>query len=580
MPSRYGKRIFQRAIETARMLVIGQLEGSVRSRFPYLIFVIASFGLAFLVSGIAQVKEKPPLHGYPQDWTHRHIVFSRKSLSSLPQLAAIEPRVLQQALRQAEPYLRATWKGIPSGRLGESFDGTGRDWNVALGIGRVNFGMSPAKYGFDPSAPPSCSDDFVTFGLNVAGVTGGQANMVAFNNLYSGSGGICTGPTILFAYNTTTGTNGRVMTSPVLSLDGTKIAFVESATSQSIFHVLTWATGTGNGTSATNSAVPGVGNTASMTSLTYATTTTDTRSSPWIDYINDVAYVASDNGKLYKITGVFNGTPALAGAPWPVTIFAGRHFTGAVLDQFTGNLFLGDGQGVLYSLNAANPTGSLKSLAVGLSGQRNPAILDAPIVDASDGTLFAISSNDGTSAVIVQADTATLTSLTKVRLGQGSTAGTNVNLYDGAFDNNYFNDPSTGTMFVCGTGAADNTPRGYTLNFTGKILNPTPLSQTQLLTSARSRCSPISEFFNPNIGVGGTDFFFLGLTADCLGANTSGCIMARPNPGTVITLNETGGTSVIITDNTSTLGQASSLYFTNQGGNPARAVKLTQNGLQ
>ena len=98
----------------------------------------------------------------------------------------------------------------------------------------------------------------------------------------------------------------------MLSLDGKKIAFVESAGTSSIFHVLKWATGPGNGTSPTVSAVPGVGNTATMTSLTYAAANTNTRSSPWIDYAQDVAYVGADNRRLYKITGVFNGTPTLA----------------------------------------------------------------------------------------------------------------------------------------------------------------------------------------------------------------------------------------------------------------------------
>src|SRR6266581_8861055 len=38
---------------------------------------------------------------------------------------------------------------------------------------------------------------------------------------------------------------GRILTSPVLSLDGKKIAFVESTATSSIFHVLTWATDAG-----------------------------------------------------------------------------------------------------------------------------------------------------------------------------------------------------------------------------------------------------------------------------------------------------------------------------------------------
>lgn len=66
--------------------------------------------------------------------------------------------------------------------------------------------MSPVKYTLDANAPPDCLNDFAAFGLNVPGVTGGQANFVGFNNLYSGPGGLCGSgsPTVLFAYNTTT----------------------------------------------------------------------------------------------------------------------------------------------------------------------------------------------------------------------------------------------------------------------------------------------------------------------------------------------------------------------------------------
>ena len=82
-----------------------------------------------------------------------------------------------------------------------------RDWSVPLGNARVQTGMYPAKYSFDIDAPPSCPNDFVVFGLNVAGVTGGQANIVALNDLYAGTGGLCvTGPSVMFSYNVTTST--------------------------------------------------------------------------------------------------------------------------------------------------------------------------------------------------------------------------------------------------------------------------------------------------------------------------------------------------------------------------------------
>jgi hypothetical protein len=546
-------------------------------RFISLLNLPRIISLLILVTALtAQVAEHRTRIGFPQDWTHRHLVFHRQMLWQHPQLAA-EPRVLHQFIRKM-PY-SAVGALAASDEVSTSATAPmQRDWNVSLGGGKVAFGMSPLKYGFDITAAPSCANDFVAFGLDVAGVTGGQGNLVAFNNLYRGPSGFCgTGtPTTYFSYNTTTVAGGSIDTSPVISIDGKKIAFVESTATSSIFHVLKWATGPGNGTSPVVSATPGVGNTATMTSLTYAPANTNTRSSPWIDYEQDVAYVGADNGRLYKITGVFRGTPALAGAPWPVLVNANRLLTGPVLDQLTRNIFVGDGRGILWSVNANTPA-TVRSLNVGLPGAANATILDAPIVDVDNGTVFAISSNDGTSAVVVQADTGTLAQLRRARIGRGSTGGFTANLYGGAFTNDYFNNPASGSMFLCGTGAADTTPWRYSFGFTGRVLNANPSSSGQILNAIDSRCSPITEFFNPNIGTSGTDFFFWGMTSNCVAA--VGCVMSRTNSGVVLTVSETNGTSSIIVDNISTATHASSIYFSTEGA-PRRAVKLTQNGLQ
>ena len=66
--------------------------------------------------------------------------------------------------------------------------------------------MYPAKFTFNVNATPDCTNDFVVYGLNVAGTTGGQANLIALNNLYSGTGptGFCgSAPTVYWAYNAT-----------------------------------------------------------------------------------------------------------------------------------------------------------------------------------------------------------------------------------------------------------------------------------------------------------------------------------------------------------------------------------------
>lgn len=141
---------------------------------------------------------------------------------------------------------------------------------------------------------------------------------------------------MLFSYSVST-IGGRIATSPILSLDGKKIAFVETTGGAAVFHILTCATGAGNGTSATAPAVPGTGNAASMVNIPLGNTSA-TRSSPWIDYNTDTVYVGNNGGRINKLTGVFKGTHTLAGAPWPVIASAGRILTGPVLDPITGNI--------------------------------------------------------------------------------------------------------------------------------------------------------------------------------------------------------------------------------------------------
>ena len=524
-------------------------------------------------SGWAQEAANPFRIGIPQDWTQRHIVFSRDALQRQPELVAKEPRILHHAMQR--------WQSVrpdfnaPSGPV--AWAAPQRDWNVALG-GRLAANMFPAKYSFDPAAAPSCTNDYVVFALNVAGTTGGPANVVAFNNLYVGAGGLCGAgpqPATMFGYNVTTVGAGRIATSPILSADGKKIAFVETGAASSVFHVLTWATGTGNGT-ITVSAVPGTGNAASMTSLTYAAAP-NTRSSPWVDYSSDTAYVGADNGSIYKITGAFKGTPTLAGAPWPVSVSPGFRVTAPVLDNRLGLVMVGSDNGTFYSINTT--TGVVKSLPVGLSSGTNPGILAPPIVDVTNGTSFVVSSNDGNSGVFVEVDTATMTQLAKGSIGRASSNGAIVNLYEPAFSNDYFNNPSTGVARLCGTAGGNIRPRQYAFGFTGRVMNAAPVSSSQIVNSTAARCTGWTEFFNPNVGAGGADFFFFGLTADCTGGGTSGCVVARNANGSLTTANVTGGPSGIVIDNFSTAGQASSIYLTGVAA-PNTAFKFTQNGLQ
>ncbi len=551
--------------------------------------------VGLLVSALgAQVSETRRRVGLPEDWTHHHLKFNTATLRQHPERAAREPRAAFQLYREARASLRGVTSN-PQAAVAASGN-QGRDWSVALGGGRIQVGNYPAKWTDDPFAPvtiANCLSDYVVFGLNVVG-SATQANLVGLYNLYSSptTPALCPGgnPLFLFAYNISTVPGGLIRTSPVLSLDGKKIAFIETdptnGSARTILHVLNIPAsnpgpGHPQGTSAVSPVVPAVG---AMTSLTIATVA-DTRSSPWVDYATDTMYVCADNGRVYKITGVFNGTPTLAGAPWPKLINLNTLLTSPIFDDVTGKLFVGAGNGRVYSVSADNVSTAVTVLQVGTTGALNPAVLDTPIVDSTAGTLLAISSNDATvlhSAVVVQANTNNLTQIQRLSIGTGSASGTAVNMYGGDFDNAYFNDPATGHMLVCGTDAVTTVPTLYNLSFDSAAHLTTAAQLSAVSTATTARCGPITEFYNPNIA-GGTDFFFFGVSTRCsLGTGTTnGCIVARSTAGAVTTstaVPSRAGASGIIPDNDSPQANASSIYFTDLGS-PMVAFKLTQLGL-
>ena len=486
----------------------------------------------------------------------------------------------------------------PAAATSASFSDPHRDWSVALGTGRINFDQYPAKWQADPTAVPNCTTDFVIMALNVAGTSGaaGQPSLVGLNNLYAGGANpLCTNPGLqpnfLFSYNTTTlaaPAVGRILTSPVLSIDGAKVAFIETSTvagnHASTLHILKIpASGTQQLTYQPVVAPP-----AGAMSSTPLPAFSNQRSSPFLDYASDTIYVGLDDGKVYKITGVFNGTPTLAGAPWPVLTRASAVLSSPVIDSATGALFIGSGAGVLYTFNINNPPVSPATatpVQVGVPGavSQNQGIFDAPILDATGGSVFAITSNAVTltgAAVVQVSETSPFPILASINIGVGSSGGTAVNLYDGDFDNNYFSNPdlTQGHMLVCGTSTVNTSPYRYLLGFNSSgVIQPGP--SVQLSTSNAARCGPVTDYFNPNIN-GGTDFFFWSVTRNCPGFSNNGCVMALANGTTLTSAQEIGGASGILIDNdyvTKTGG--SSIYFSTEG-NPLNAVKLTQQGLQ
>jgi hypothetical protein len=324
---------------------------------------------------------------------------------------------------------------------------------------------------------------------------------------------------------------------------------------------------------ATPAAAPPAG---ALTGVTLAAAT-NSRSSPWVDYKSDSLYVGLDNGRLYKITGIFKGTPALAGAPWPILIANNQVLSSPVLDSNTGKLFIGAGNGRVFALNVNAPAAPT-TIQVGRTGSTNPAIFDSPMFDATGGTIFAITANDDvlTGASVTQIDATTFGIVTRVLIGLGSSTGTTVNLFDGDFDDAYFANPSTGHMLVCGTSTVDTSPQRYLLGFDGSgVLQPG--SSVSLTTDTAARCGPVTEFRNSNIA-GGTDFFFWGVTRGCPGFGITGCVMALANETTLSTARVNGGTSGIIIDNNYvTLTGGSSVHFSS-GGRPKQRHQADATG--
>lgn len=594
--------------------------------------------LACLVGAGQAQDQLPPQHvGRVLDWSYRHVALSGGLPAADLDRARVEPRIL---FRLAERNLPS-----PSANLRRFGRRPGRpvsparnrslkfDWSIPLGTGVVAANMFPAKYSFDINATPSCANDYVVYGLNVAGATPGQANLVGVTNLYSGTGGLCgANPTVNWAYNGST-TSGAVLTSPVLSLDGKRIAYVESAGAATIFHVLAWKSG--EGTAATVAVTPTLngactGTVAAPTSsclksIALSATATDTLSSPWVDYKADKGFVGTDDGKIYRISCVFqcalNTNPSV---DWVYSLpVAGTGGTpvkpnGPIYDFASGRLFVGDQLGELWVVNAGGASGSLNAGPVMIGGGGCPAahppgrtgtgadctasggsfgIPDSVILDSSGVSqrIFAFSGNDGTagaSAVAAQLKL-DLTGLVRVHIGLGSVANTtsNVDVHSGALDNNYFGaTPSAGHLFMCGTIAGDTSAAFYWIGFTAyPVMNSTITGFIARGTTAGNPCTPLTEIYNANVNFGGGDHDIV--ISGVVGASPNGVLRTDDISTGVITgtlsgVNYPGGVSGIIWDNASTSAQASSVYFstlttssTGTCGGTRCAVKLTQLGL-
>src|SRR5437867_742311 len=427
------------------------------------------------------------LNGLPEDWTSRFVVFSNEN--SPPDFALQDPRFWLQYFKrhpagpnQNPSSAPGVLQDLDARNAGQFDPGNCNgpkcepppdvDWSVSLG-GGVAEGMFPAKFTFDVNAPPSCTSDFIVFPIN-KNAASNQANLIGFNNLYTNPSGtgFCTGtgPSVKWSYRIGT---KMVRTSPVLSLNGAKVAFVDSD-SPANFYVLTPGNAS-EGTSPSAPVIPGSGGSnAVLVSLSLTGGVASTRSSPFVDYTGDAAYVGTDDGKLFRIKNVFSGTPTI---DWSLQLTHGvgnnaGNLTGPVFDQSLSKVFVSDDGGFLYAANSAGT--QLGFLDVSNAGAASGTLLDPPLLDSTNHTIFVFAGGDGTSAIAVQANDS-LTELARIRVGKAGGAL----LHAGIFDDRYFTSgPTSGFLYVVGkqsttNGFANNNdkPTLYRIGFTGTTLN-------------------------------------------------------------------------------------------------------------
>ncbi len=542
--------------------------------------------------------------GLPYDWSHQHTIFAQPDTFERLSEVQADPRYWQQLYRSLYPQNEQA--------AGPEADSPAAvvDWSESLSTTALTFtgkASYPAKYSFNVANPtPNCTGDYVVLTLPTGTAT--QANLFAFNNLYVNNGGTgtCAGttPKALFAYNASQNA-GKLNSSPVLSLDGTKIALIENATPAQ-FHVVKWTSGDTSSTFGkpwNSSVLPNCATNGAVAPCEYSVVYSNhaaALSSPYVDYASDTAYVSDNHGLVVAISPVFgNGTPAVV---FSVAVSGRTIMTPPVYDSVSKNVFAADAGGFLYYIRtSATSSGSCASGsppcvgATTLNVANGTQVVDAPIVDSASGTVFVFSkSAPSTSNSLVVQTTTTLSTSRVAFVGPNGTLA----VHTGAFNNAYYSSPASGLLYVCGTNSS-GIPQLFAISFTGTQMNTGTAAHGPLaLAEGKTACSPMSEVFNQSTS---KDYLFLGVARKCSGTITGGCIeefdvtsgFPSANIGAVA---ESAGTTGIVIDNVrngatgnpsqtnlyfGTLGAQSCTEYT--GGTSSSGnclVKLTQTGLQ
>ena len=446
---------------------------------------------------------------------------------------------------------------------------------------------------------------------NASGGTGtaGQPTVFAVNQLYSSCGVTATQPVPATYWSYNTGTGAFAELSPVLSLDGSQVAFIQRSGTTASLVLLKWSATAPVGTIGAPTTPATAASGAAYRSCTapcmllMSLGANNVTSAPFVRYDNDELYVGDAAGKVHKFTGVFTGTPAESGAPWPVTVSAGNALSSTVYDEASDLVFVGSARGTttggqLHSVNASGTVASTGQLGGNpTAGSAASGVGDMPIVDSLGQRVYAfVASDTSTSctgancmAVYQFSTAASLAGLTtpRAQVGEGNTA--TFTLRAGAFDNAYWTSANSaspsGFLYVCGAQANNaSRPTLWRIPITANVMGTPAIGPRITSNTATGPCAPPVEISN-----GTSDFLFTSVSAS---GNQTGCtgacvylfnitsITAANWAGTTATtgLAAAGGTGGIIFDNISTVTGASQVYYSTLTS-PGNAIQASQAGL-
>lgn len=478
------------------------------------------------------------------DWSYHHVIFSKPATAEQARRVERDPRYWQQIRRQSPALIEAETPRVLATRLrvrphppasGKS-QGLKRDWAQDMGTGAtVGAGNYPAKFSFNETTA-SCANDFIVYNTGLLGSSGsgGQPSILAYNNVYTAceGDGLGTAPAVYWSYYT----GGQIQTSPVFSLDGSQIAFVQTTGGVASLVLLKWAAGSGllvdPVTPASNAGYPTCA-APCMTTLALVDASiaaSDTQSSVFYDYGDDAAYVGDDSGFLHKFTPVFTAPPTeVTSGGWPVKVnsSAPTALTSPVYDSVTGNVFVEDVGGFLYLVNSSAGVTESGQLDFSLANDGGPGFVQGPIVDSSGGLVYAFVTSDGSGLCPGGVDCSGVYQLTtgfasgdfgsEALVGSSTLVPAPPNpLYIGAFDNEYENsvDPPTGNLYVCGNTGAN--PILYRIPIAAGVFGTVVSIAAPTLSTESPACSPVTNVSNPNTSLGTAEQVFFSVQNDGL----------------------------------------------------------------